>query len=157
MAWVKQYQTGKTSLDLNEARDDGVLGYSGISWTTYKQSAPRYRQITTPTPHQWIFTDRMLFLMPNQQCQSTEGTYSSKYISLVIFSTTSFGAFSALTVLLRRMKAVSHSASRSIIAKTHVTSVTSWNHCSSCPVLSKYSYYLKWISQDDEMLLINRE
>jgi len=32
------------------------------------------RQITTPTPHRSIFTGRMLFLTPNQQCQSTEGT-----------------------------------------------------------------------------------
>jgi len=24
--WVSQYQKGKTSVDLNEARDDGVLG-----------------------------------------------------------------------------------------------------------------------------------
>jgi len=30
---VRQYQIGKTSLDLNEARDDGVLECSGISWT----------------------------------------------------------------------------------------------------------------------------
>jgi len=28
--WVSRYQKGKTSLDLNEARDDGVLGCSGI-------------------------------------------------------------------------------------------------------------------------------
>jgi len=41
------YQKGKTSLDLNEARDDGVLGCSGISWTICKQSAHRSRQITT--------------------------------------------------------------------------------------------------------------
>ena len=57
--------------------DDGVLGCSGISWTICKQSAPRSRQITTPTPHRSIFTGRMLFLVPNQQCQyycqSTEG------------------------------------------------------------------------------------
>jgi len=26
-AWVSQYQKGETSLDLNEARDDGVLGW----------------------------------------------------------------------------------------------------------------------------------
>ena len=39
--WVSQYQKGKTSMDLNEARDDGVLGCSGISWTICKQSAPR--------------------------------------------------------------------------------------------------------------------
>jgi len=29
---------GKTSLDLNEARDDGVWRYSGISWTICEQS-----------------------------------------------------------------------------------------------------------------------
>jgi len=71
--WVSQYQKGKTSLDLNEARDDAVMGCSGISWSICKQSAPRSRQITTPTPQHSIFTDWMLFLMPNQQCQSTEG------------------------------------------------------------------------------------
>jgi len=31
--WVSRYQKGKTSLDLNEARDDGVLGCNDISWT----------------------------------------------------------------------------------------------------------------------------
>jgi len=51
----------------------GVLGCSGISWTICKQSAPRSRQITMPVPHHLFFTGRMLFLMPNQQCQSTEG------------------------------------------------------------------------------------
>jgi len=40
---------------------------SGISWTICKQSAPRSRQITTPTPHHSIFRDWMLFMMPNQQ------------------------------------------------------------------------------------------
>jgi len=64
-------QKGKTSLDLNEARDDGVLGCSGISKTIRKQSAPRSRQITTPTPHNLFFTGRTLFLTPNQQRQST--------------------------------------------------------------------------------------
>ena len=39
-----------------------------------KQSAPRSRQITTTKPHHSIFRDCMLFLTPNQQCQSTEGT-----------------------------------------------------------------------------------
>ena len=53
--------------------DDGVFGCSGISWTIFIQSAPRSRQITTQTSHQSIFTGQMLFLMPNQQCQSTEG------------------------------------------------------------------------------------
>jgi len=49
------------------------LGCSGISCTICKQSAPRARQITTPTPHRSIFTCRMLFPTPNQQCQSKEG------------------------------------------------------------------------------------
>jgi len=49
--WVSRYQNGNTSLDLQEARDDGVVGCSGISWTICKQSAPHSRQITTPTPH----------------------------------------------------------------------------------------------------------
>ena len=31
--WVSRYRKNKTSLDLNEARDDGVCGCSGISWT----------------------------------------------------------------------------------------------------------------------------
>jgi len=71
--WVSQYQEGKTSLDLNTPRDDVVLGYSGISWTTCKQSTPHSTQITTSTPHHSIFTGCMLFLTPIQQCQSTEG------------------------------------------------------------------------------------
>jgi len=50
----------------------GFWDGSGISWTICKQSAPRSRQITTPTPHQSICTRWMLFLTPNQQCQSTQ-------------------------------------------------------------------------------------
>jgi len=62
-AWVSRYQKGKTSLDLNEARDDGVLGCSGISWTICKlPAAPRSRQITTPTHYHSIFTNWLLFL-----------------------------------------------------------------------------------------------
>jgi len=53
--WVSQYQKGKTSVDLNEARDDRVLESSGISWTICKQSAPHSRQITTPTPRHSTF------------------------------------------------------------------------------------------------------
>ena len=47
---------------------------SGISWAVCK-SAPRSRQITTPTHlTTQFFTGRMPFLPPNQQRQSTEGT-----------------------------------------------------------------------------------
>ena len=41
----------------------GFWDGSGISWTICKQSAPRSRQITTPTPHHSILRGRMLFLM----------------------------------------------------------------------------------------------
>ena len=49
------------------------MGCSGISWTICKQSEPCSRQMTTSTPHHSIFTGWMLFLTPNQKCQSTEG------------------------------------------------------------------------------------
>ena len=71
---VSRSYKGKISLDLNEARDDRVLGCSGISWTIWKQSAYCSRHITTSTPHHSISTGRMLFLAPNQQRQSTEDT-----------------------------------------------------------------------------------
>jgi len=58
--WVSRNQEGKTSLDLNEARDDGVF-WDGISWIIQRQSAPHSRQITTTTPHHSIFTGQMLF------------------------------------------------------------------------------------------------
>jgi len=74
--YLSQYQKDKTSLDLNEARDDGVIGCSGISWTKGKQSAPRFREITSPIPHHSIFTGQVLSLMPNQKCQSTEVNHS---------------------------------------------------------------------------------
>ena len=45
---------------------------SGISWAICK-SAPCSRQTSTPAPHHSVFTGRILFLSPNQQCQSTEG------------------------------------------------------------------------------------
>jgi len=80
--WVNRYQKGKISLDLNEARDDGAWGCSGISWTTYKQSTPCSRQITTPTPPHSIFTGRMRLQTPNKQCQSTENKFYKYYYQL---------------------------------------------------------------------------
>ena len=35
-----------------------IMGLGDGSGTTYKQSAPRSRQITTPTPHHSIFSYR---------------------------------------------------------------------------------------------------
>jgi len=51
----------------------GFWDGSSIRWTICKLSAPRFRQITTPTPHRSIFTGLILFLTPDQQRQSTEG------------------------------------------------------------------------------------
>jgi len=52
-----------------------TLSGSEIHWAICK-SAPCSRQITTPAPHRSVFTGRMPFLPPNQQCQSTEGNQS---------------------------------------------------------------------------------
>jgi len=52
----------------------GFWDGSGISWTMCKQSAPRSRQITTPTPYHSVFTG----WTTNQQCQSTEGALNQK-------------------------------------------------------------------------------
>jgi len=60
----------------------GVLGCSSIIWAICKQSVPRCREITTPRPRHSFFAGRMLFLTPNQQCQSTEG----KLLSGILFT-----------------------------------------------------------------------
>ena len=54
--WVSQYRKEMM----------GFWEGSGISWTICKLSAPRSRQITTPTPHHSIFTGRVLFVTPNR-------------------------------------------------------------------------------------------
>jgi len=73
--WISRYQKGKTSLDFNEARGDGVLGCSGISWTICKVICT---SLLTDNHTNLIFTGRLLFLTPNQQCQSSEATYPGK-------------------------------------------------------------------------------
>ena len=60
--WVSWYQKGRPSLDLNEARDDGIWGWQ------WHQLDHRQTMCTT------IFTGRMLYLTPSQQCHSTEST-----------------------------------------------------------------------------------
>jgi len=59
-------------------------GGSGIRWATSKSFAPCYRQITMPAPHHSFFTGQKLFLMPNQQCQCTEGNTKLYNISLLL-------------------------------------------------------------------------
>jgi len=60
---------------------------SGISLDICK-SAPRSRQITMPAPHHLVFTGRMPFMPPNQQCQSTEGKMTTMYIGQKELETT---------------------------------------------------------------------
>ena len=57
---------------------------SGIIWTICKRSTPHSRQITTPTTHHSTFTGLMLFLTPNQQCQSTEGIFNLLMLLLLL-------------------------------------------------------------------------
>ena len=62
-----------------------TLSGSGISWAIRK-SAPRFRQITMPAPHQSVFTGHMPFLPPNQQHQSTEMNIimNNYYVTLLL-------------------------------------------------------------------------
>ena len=73
----------KSRGELEEARDDGVWG---TQWhqLDHMQTTCTLLQTdnhTTPTPHHSIFTGRMLFMTPDQQCQSTEGTRKSNLAS----------------------------------------------------------------------------
>ena len=70
---VSRYQKGKTNLDFTEARDSGwqwhQLGHMQVC--TLLQTDNH-----ASTPPLSFFTGRMPFLPPNQQCQSTEGTFN---------------------------------------------------------------------------------
>jgi len=60
--WVSQYQKGKTSVDLNEARDNGVCGcYDHMQTICTLLQTDNH----TNTPSLNFFTGQMLFLMPN--------------------------------------------------------------------------------------------
>ena len=87
--WISRYQKGKTRLDLNEARDDGIWGCSGISWTICKQSARRSRQITTPTPHHSFFYRPDA--LPGVQVSATDSVKA--LTALNVFSGTCCGWF----------------------------------------------------------------
>jgi len=73
ITWVIRQQKGKTTLDFNEARDDEVAlasaGPYASHWHLPPDRQPCQHLITQ------FFTDWMLFLMPNQQCQSMKGNF----------------------------------------------------------------------------------
>ena len=84
-----------------------------VSWTTRKQSARCSRQTTTPTPHHSIFTGQTLFLMCNQQCQSTEGQYLSQYLQL-----------SPLSLMNKKLAYIVHQMNFSTPPPTAVTALS---------------------------------
>jgi len=69
---VIQYQKGKTNVDFTEARDSEwqwhQLGHMKVC-----TSLQTNNHASTRPGHHSVFTGRMPFLPPNQQCQSTEG------------------------------------------------------------------------------------
>ena len=81
---VSRYQKGKTNLDFTEARDS--------EWRWHQLG---HMQVCTllqtdnhaSNPPLSFFTGRMPFLLPNQQCQSTEGITSKLTIALLLFQT----------------------------------------------------------------------
>jgi len=80
--WVRRYQKGKTSLYLNESRNVWVLGWQWHQLDHIQTvcSSPKTENHTNTRP---IFTGLMLFLMPSQQCQSTEGKQKSSYFNYI--------------------------------------------------------------------------
>ena len=73
-AWVSRCRKGKTGMDLNEARDVEVLGWQ---WHQLERTQTICTSLQTDNhtnPSLLNFTGQMLFLTPNEQCQSTEDT-----------------------------------------------------------------------------------
>jgi len=80
-SWVSLHQKGETSLDLNEARDDGVWQWHQLDhMQTICTLLQTDNHINTSALN---FAGWMLFLMPNQRCQSTEGKIAADNISLI--------------------------------------------------------------------------
>ena len=70
-SWVSRHQNGKTNLDFNEARDDGVAVASAGPYAKNCSSLQTCNHASISSIN--FFTGWMLFLMPSQRCQSTEG------------------------------------------------------------------------------------
>jgi len=69
------------------------MGYNDTSWAICKQSAPRFRQITTPTSHHSFFTGRMLFPTTNQQTLNTHTKVNERH--KYVFSALTVGGWAA--------------------------------------------------------------
>jgi len=81
---VSRYQKGETNLDFTEARDSEWhwhhLGHMQVCTSLQTDNH-------ASTPPLSFFTGRMPFLPPNQQRQSTEGTYEIKYNNIIVART----------------------------------------------------------------------
>ena len=67
--WVSRYQKG-----IKWEKRWWGFGMATASAGPYAINLHRAPDTAPPAPHHSIFTGRMLFLTPNQQCQSTEGS-----------------------------------------------------------------------------------
>ena len=83
--WVSRYQKGKTSLDLNEARDDGVSGW----WhkldnvQTICTSLQKFREITTSAAHHSVEGfNRLLVKYEEKNWQAEQVPTLSHYVIL---------------------------------------------------------------------------
>ena len=78
--WVSRYQKGKTNLDFTEAWDREwqwhQLGHMQVCTSLQTDNH-------ASTPPLKIFTGRMPFLPPNQQSQSTKGTFRTMHSPLI--------------------------------------------------------------------------
>jgi len=75
--WVSWYQKGKTSLDLNEVRDDGILGWQWHQLDHMQTICTLLKTDNHINASSLNFYMIYAFLTPNQECQSTEGKYIS--------------------------------------------------------------------------------
>ena len=78
---VSQHQKGKSNLDFTEARDS--------EWPWHQLDHMQVCTLLqtdnhTSTPPFCFFTGRMRFLLPNRQCQSTEGLIISTNIDILM-------------------------------------------------------------------------
>jgi len=75
--WVSWYQKGKTSLDLNEVRYDGILGWQWHQLDHMQTICTLLKTDNHINASSLNFYRIYAFLTPNQECQSTEGKYIS--------------------------------------------------------------------------------
>ena len=105
--------------------------HSGISLTICKQSAPRPRQITTPTPRHLIFTGRMLFLVPKQRCSKHWRTIIRSTVMALLPGTCQFGRGLCWAGRWRRDSWAAHTCDNPTAAALHWPPTTP--SLSGCP------------------------